>query len=374
MLSGSAHGASPYITQVYEYRPAPGQFVNQLPPYASGDTESDMCAKALNAVGGTAGGTVSLGSFGGYIVFGFDHTVANVSGQPDFTVLGNSFFNDKALRPDGGNSEPGVIMVSMDANGNGLPDDPWYEIAGSEHDSPATIRDYSITYTRPAADHTPVVTDPKGAYDDEQYIPWTDNRGESGFIHHLIVQKQPYYPEWVDAQSLTFTGTRLPDNAEIEGSRIKEYVLYSFGYGYADNVPNDDSRASIDIGWAVDADGRPANLPGIDFVKVYTGLRQDCQWLGETSTEVCGAVDLHPDAAGTAGITDGAETRIFYTSGHIHALGLPEGARIRVYSSSGILVMDTHVGANVWTQPWRPQPGVYIAVCGRHVSRMAVSG
>lgn len=29
--------------------------------------------------------------------------------------------------------EPGVIQVCYDANGNGLPDDGWYEIAGSSY-------------------------------------------------------------------------------------------------------------------------------------------------------------------------------------------------------------------------------------------------
>ena len=33
---------SPYITKVYEYRPAPGQFVNELPKYTEGDTEESM--------------------------------------------------------------------------------------------------------------------------------------------------------------------------------------------------------------------------------------------------------------------------------------------------------------------------------------------
>lgn len=41
------------------------------------------------------------------------------------------------------------------------------------------------------------------------------------------------------------------------------------------------------------ADGQPAMLDGIDFIKVYTGLNQYCGWLGETSTGVTGAVDLH---------------------------------------------------------------------------------
>ncbi len=34
---------------------------------------------------------ISLGSYGGYVIFGFDHTVINVQGQKDFRVLGNAF-------------------------------------------------------------------------------------------------------------------------------------------------------------------------------------------------------------------------------------------------------------------------------------------
>ena len=33
---------SKYIQAVDEYRPAPGQFVNDLPEYEAGDTEADM--------------------------------------------------------------------------------------------------------------------------------------------------------------------------------------------------------------------------------------------------------------------------------------------------------------------------------------------
>lgn len=74
---------------------------------------------------------VSLGGFGGYIVVGFDHTIENKSGLCDFRVLGNAFYANGAS--DYGSSEPGVIQVCYDANGNGLPDDGWYEIAGSSY-------------------------------------------------------------------------------------------------------------------------------------------------------------------------------------------------------------------------------------------------
>ena len=38
--------------------------------------------------------------------------------------------------------------------------------------------------------------------------------------------------------------------------------------------------------------GNYVKLPGIDFVKVYTGTNQEAGWLGEISTEVGGAYDL----------------------------------------------------------------------------------
>ena len=50
------------------------------------------------------------------------------------------------------------------------------------------------------------------------------------------------------------------------------------------------------MGWAIDDDGNPVKLASIDFVKVYTAMNQWCGWVGETSTEVAGAIDLHPDA------------------------------------------------------------------------------
>lgn len=119
--------ATPYITEVFEYMPAPGQFVNTMPLYEEGDTQETMNRKVLEAIGNNNRGLISLGGWGGYVVVGFDHTIENREGLCDFRVLGNAFGDE------GGSSEPGIIMVSVDANGNGLPDDPWYEIAGSAH-------------------------------------------------------------------------------------------------------------------------------------------------------------------------------------------------------------------------------------------------
>ena len=44
---------SPYIAHIYEYRPAPGQFINTMPEYKAGDTEADMCKKVEESISGT---------------------------------------------------------------------------------------------------------------------------------------------------------------------------------------------------------------------------------------------------------------------------------------------------------------------------------
>ena len=44
---------SPYINRVYDYCPAPGQFINMLPKYDVGDTQEDMNLKAEECISGT---------------------------------------------------------------------------------------------------------------------------------------------------------------------------------------------------------------------------------------------------------------------------------------------------------------------------------
>ena len=260
------------ITRVFEYIPAPGQFINKLPEATAEDTPETMRQKAESAL--TGGGMISLGGFGGYVVFGFDHTVANTPGN-DFVVLGNAAING---------AEPGVIMVSFDANENGMPDDEWYEIAGSEYHLPTTIRDYEITYYRP----TPEPSGPN----ELNYICWTDNRGQSGFISKNSHHTQTYYPLWM-GDSYTVKGTLMEATIYDRSGTGALWVSPAYDWGYADNWPNTDVRAQIDIDWAVDKDGNPANLKGIDFVKVYTGNRAEGGWLGEISTEVAGFIDLN---------------------------------------------------------------------------------
>lgn len=265
------------ITRVLEYAPAFGQFVNELPRYEVGDTAESMRVKAEKALINNE--VISLGGFGGYVVFGFDHTIENITGKRDFKVLGNAFVH---------NAEPGVILVAYDKNKNGVPDEEeWYEIAGSEHGNSKTIKEYSITYYKPSKEHDAADT----ALD--HYIRWTDNQGNEGWKTKNKFHQQSYYPQWIEAESITFQGTLLPNNAVQVGQTATSWQLQPFAWGYADNYPNRQEGAAIDIDWAVDQGGNKVYLPGIDFVKVYTGLNQEAGWLGETSTEVAGAIDLH---------------------------------------------------------------------------------
>lgn len=313
---------SAFISEVFDYLPAPGQFVNELPKYETGDTQEDMVRKAGEWIVGEDAWMITLGGWGGYVVFGFDHTIVNVPGKRDFRVNGNAF--GAALgrpgAPFGGSCEPGIIMVAYDKNKNGKPDDDeWYEIKGSANftaeneawyqmavdngNDVRVFRDYEMTYHKPKSEKPEADADPDNpnAYVSIQnYIYWEDNQNGKGYKVKNVYHNQSYYPAWMQDEKLTYTGIRLPQNGINEGKYVPGindgdvyYVLYGFLYGYVDNHPNVSDESAIDIDWAIDKEGNKADLPGIDFVKVYNGVNQENGWLGETSTEVERGEDLH---------------------------------------------------------------------------------
>lgn len=304
-ITPPSENATPYITKVVEYLPAVGQFTNDLPKYVKGDTQEIMNEKALAYIGGKGKGMISLGGFGGYVTVGFDHTIENVKGKRDFRVIANAF--DAADNPDpnapvGGSCEPGVIMVAYDSNKNGEADEwEWFEISGSAHKDPTKelwydkavkdsndvrlIPNYEITYFKPEEE--------PANPNEPEYIRWEDNQGQKGYKAKNNFHKQSYYPQWVKEDKLTFKGTRLPQNGVDESGEGSYYVLYKFRYGYADNELNNKDDSAVDIDWAVDKNGNKVHLPGVDFIKVYTGVDQENGWLGECSTEITRIEDLH---------------------------------------------------------------------------------
>lgn len=271
--------SSAYSTRVFEYTPAPGQFIGEtVVGGMTGEETTPEAAAQWAEKRLESHQYVSLGSFGGYIVVGFDHSIlANTNGY-DLAVEGNPF-----LSTQGGSNEPGIVYVMQDTNGNGLPDDTWYELKGSETDKSGTRRDYSVTYFRPGSDNSPV--------------QWVDCDGKSGTIDYLAMfHKQPsYYPQWIESDSYTLSGTLLASR-NVHDSETGFWNNAAYAWGYADNFGEDildpnttdaESRTNgFRIANAIDAAANPVKLPFIDFVKVQTGVLAKSGPLGEVSTEV----------------------------------------------------------------------------------------
>jgi hypothetical protein len=281
LINGQINRAS----RLYSYRPAPGQFINN--PIIGTPEAAQKILTSDNSL-------VSLGAFGGSIVLGFEKPVKNDPSNPygiDFTVFGNAFT---------GSSEPGIIWVMKDENGNGLPDDTWYQIAGSSYFHPHTIHNHSVTWYR----------QPDGS------ATWKDDQGNSGKMLKNEFHSQPYYPSlqyFIDFKedSATYTGTLLGHASTVMNGQI---VLPSLAFGYADNRPVNRSISPtipdnpytrdknegaggdpVDISWAVDQQGNYVDLDEIHFVKIVTGALSDLGILGEISTEIAGVVAANPN-------------------------------------------------------------------------------
>lgn len=268
--------------RVYEYLPAPGQFINEpltggmaQPPTTAADA-AEWAARRLDD-----GLFVSMGAFGGYIVAGFDHSIKATDAGYEIGIAGNAYV--AAVR---GSNEPGIVYVMQDSNGNGLPDDTWYELKGSEWGTDGTDSSYAVTYYRP-----------DGAGQD---IRWVDNRGGSGTVAYVKAfhNQDSYYPAWITADSYTLRGTCLPSRNSVDPA-TGYWNNAPYGWGYADNIGSDNTSHTdypqlnrVSISDAIDSTGKPAALSYIDFVKVQTGVNATSGALGEISTEVCAILDL----------------------------------------------------------------------------------
>lgn len=284
MRRDAAGGSSAYASKVFEWLPAPGQFINEISTADGSATPitspSAACAWAKDRLDN--GLFVSLGAFGGYVIVGFDHSVPAGGSEYDFIITGNAF-----LSTSGGSNEPGIVWVMQDVNGNGLPDDQWYELAGSEASATETRRNFAVTYHRPAGSGMDV--------------PWTASDGSSGKINYMIFHTQEsYYPAWVNRDRYTLYGTYMSARNSLNPS-TGFWNNAAFDWGYADNIGSDNltdnptstsgQRTGFKIANAIYADGSKAELKYIDFIKVQTAVLANSGALGEVSTEVCGFTD-----------------------------------------------------------------------------------
>jgi hypothetical protein len=275
-----------FASGVANYLPAPGQYTN---------AESIGTPAAANSLVGTNRGLISLGAFGGSITLEFATAIKNDPNNPygvDFTIYGNPTLTW---------SEPGIIQVMKDENKNGLPDDTWYEIAGSDHYWNSTTSGYEIIYRN---NELNLAGD----------IHWTDNQGKSGIIPENSFHRQSYYPladlfPIVATDKYSLKGTRLQGQIDLSVPGVVN--SYRRAFGYADNTPvnsfteklpdnpytkeiEGSGGDAIDIDWAVDIQGNHVKLEEINFIRITTGMNALAGWLGEISTEITGIRDVEP--------------------------------------------------------------------------------
>jgi len=282
-------GSHPTSTRVFEWVPAPGQFIGEtkvggmIGNETTVELANEWAEKRL-----AKQQYVSLGGWGGYIIVGFDHSITKQDGQFDFAIMGNAFLNEST--GTGGSNEPGIVYVMQDINGNGLPDDEWYELRGCQTGASGTIQHYAVTYYKPSGPAMNVL--------------WTDNQGNQGYIDYLssFHSQDSYYPAWISSDSYTLYGTRL-EARTTQNPSTGMWDNWLFEWGYSDNMGSDNmgnndnidgsgQRNGFRIENAMQPDQSYINLQYIDFIKVQTGVNAKAGWLGENSTEVFNFQDL----------------------------------------------------------------------------------
>jgi hypothetical protein len=222
------------VAYCFDFLPGPGGFVGAYPrvDFSEYSTEESVRQRCQDRLDGKLVETGaywdgwSLANIGGYLITGFDHSVEKKPGGKELRIRGNSgyFF-----------PEPGVVWVMQDSNGNGRPDDVWYELKGSRYNEPLSKRRYAITFFKPRTNGSEIF--------------WRDNEGNSGFDSG---GNGDYYPYSVKGPSITFV-LSAPDIP---------------GLGYVDgNGPYE-----LNIADAVQANGTPIDLAFIDFVKVQCAV------------------------------------------------------------------------------------------------------
>ena len=298
--------------------------------------DSNGTVKATSSTG------VSLGFFGGYAVYEFENPIADDPTHPygaDFIVYGNAFWN---------NSEAGCIQVSQGPGDDGNWE--WYDIAGSMYYTKSTPN-ASIKFTNPNPNEDKGITT-AGATSTLADVPYdltVNGTTTPGTVTKNTFHNHSWFP--LNANYFAASGSRaamakvdefsfvsrtlnsdsITDTLTFTGTLLNNYPgtgkTDQIGFGYCDVHPNKtlggtiaynpyqtftsssdyDTKVAgtsggdpIDIAWAVNPDGTPANLDSIRYVRIYTGMAQMNGIFGEISTEVCGVAACTGTGAGVA--------------------------------------------------------------------------
>lgn len=281
---------SPYITSIFDFNPAPGMMANDF--YKVGNTKEDVMKIALGRINETSVGyPIDLGGFGGSIVVGFDHTVVNIAGEEDFRIYGGDVSDPTVAKENP--PAPGLIYVAYDKNKNGKPDeDEWFEIIGSQHTKENTVKNFKITYYKPAVGKPLVAAGPFWA--DIEHLYCENNQDEKYYMEKpaSASPKKDFFPSWLTENTVSYSGIKLNVGfARRNPAQTTLWLSTPPEWGYANAINPD-----IDIDWAVDKNGNKANLPGIDFIKVVNCVSEPmgrCIQQSSMATQFAGAADLH---------------------------------------------------------------------------------
>lgn len=266
MVSLATHAIAqyPFVESVIEYAPVnpPAGFTDPSrvlgPPSAGGMLEPDNS------------GIVSLGSQGGSITVRFDPPIENHPDNPmglDFIVYGNAFF--VGGDPQRRFQEPAIIEVAVDDNGNGQPDGPWYLIPGSRGFSPTPF---------------PFRNEPPGTTN----LPPNDIGLMAGAI--LNPNAQDGNPA-TDALEFNWGYADMtPTAEEFLDNRVRPSDPFTVGI-----TQGSGGGDAFDISWAVDANGQPANLERIHFIRITSFIDRQLGVFGPASPEIDAIVAVARD-------------------------------------------------------------------------------
>jgi hypothetical protein len=264
----AAHAEDPWADAVVSYNaidPNPGF---ETPEKALGEPSGGTVYAADNSSVHSIGRPGAAP--GSYITLRFDTPVTDDPANPmglDAIVYGNTAWT-------GGDpyrkwTEPGLIEISEDVNGNGLADDPWYRIPGSRDLNSGVLPEGMANPDPPLAGNV--------------LNPNTDGTEYDWGYCELTPTQKKYLDNYV-----------RPDNPFETGL-----------------TPRSGGGDAFDIAWAVDAAGDPAGITQFDFIRISAFIAMTNGPFGYITPEIDAVADVAPDIDTDGdGILDEYETRV----------------------------------------------------------------
>jgi hypothetical protein len=190
-----------------------------------------------------------------------------------------------------------------DSNQNGLSDDTWFLLAGSDYWFSSSIHNYEVTWFNPKSESA-------------ANVRWQDNYGKTGYIFANEFHKQPYYPladsfPEIGRDQYTLSGEFI--HHRIDTTNPMLIVTRHYPFGYVDNTPKNVTAESnlpdnpysdavegfggdsFDLSWAIDREGNYIKVEKADFIKIQNAVNYNYGRIGELSTEITQVIDVEPN-------------------------------------------------------------------------------